>query len=87
MPSARSASWLNQGLSGIARHFPGLGILPQVVNARSVMRPAIAPAQLLAQHSEDTVDLALFWPRRRPRVARKNGVSSVPSTDKSRCDR
>jgi hypothetical protein len=31
----------------------------QVVNARSVMRPAIAPAQLLAQRREDPMDLAL----------------------------
>jgi len=33
MPSARSASWPNQGLSGAARHFPGLGILPQMPNS------------------------------------------------------
>ena len=33
--------------------------MAQVVNARSVMGAAIAPAQLLAQHGEDTVDLAL----------------------------
>jgi len=33
MPSARSASWPNQGLSGTARHFPGLGILPQMPNS------------------------------------------------------
>jgi hypothetical protein len=33
MPSARSASWLNQGLSDTARHFPGLGILAQMPNS------------------------------------------------------
>jgi hypothetical protein len=35
MPSARSASWLNQGLSDTARHFPGLGILAQIMYPRS----------------------------------------------------
>jgi len=33
MPSARSASWPNQGLSGTARHFPGLGILAKMPNS------------------------------------------------------
>ena len=38
MPSARSASWPNQGLSGTARHFPGLGILTNIMKPGTARR-------------------------------------------------
>jgi hypothetical protein len=46
MPSARSASWPNQGLSGTARHFPGLGILAKIVEARASAIAGLAEADL-----------------------------------------
>jgi hypothetical protein len=42
MPSARSASWLNQDLSSVARHFPGLGILPHIMKTRLISGAILA---------------------------------------------
>ena len=54
MPSARSASWPNQGLSGTARHFPGLGILAEMPN--SAFAPSLRaedPVAVVPQRSGD----------------------------------
>jgi hypothetical protein len=62
MPSARSASWPNQGLSGTARHFPGLGILPHVVQPRPVTIGRAAQPDLPRQSVERPADVAAIQP-------------------------
>ena len=68
MPSARSASWPNQGLSGTARHFPGLGILSQMPNSafspylRGTAYPPVANARR-GHRPDDVVAIDLRGPR------------------------
>ena len=57
MPSARSASWPNQGLSGTARHFPGLGILAKIVYARTSVIAGVSQTDLPGQSPENTINI------------------------------
>jgi hypothetical protein len=91
MPSVTIGKvWLNQSLRGIARHFPGLGILAKIMQARPMVVCWLSKAKLTGKLPEVAIDTLQQQPAATLSDKKPTGMfitaSCVPQQDLLRCE-